>query len=114
MFAKFNENFNIFLFYESKLDAIFPNNQYHLNRLKTLRCDRNRHGGGLILYVHKSISCKPLKIPFFGLNIEIIALEFHQIKRKWLFMVDMNPTEHALATVQFKYTHHHNCMLPIT
>ena len=37
-------------------------------------------------YVHEEIPCKSLKIPLFDLNIEIIGLEFHQIKRKWLFV----------------------------
>ena len=83
MFAKFIKNFNIFLISGSKLDATFPNKQFHLKEFKIFRCDCNRHNGGLILYVHEGIACKPLKIPFFGLDIKIIALEFHLIKRKW-------------------------------
>ena len=74
MFAEFMENLNKFLNSESKFDVISPNIQFHLNRFKTFRCDLNRYRGGLILYVHEDISGKPLKVLFFGLNIEIIAL----------------------------------------
>ena len=38
-----------------------------------------RNGGGLILYVHEGIPCKPWKIPLFDISIKIIGLEFHQI-----------------------------------
>ena len=82
MFAEVIGNFNIFLISESKLDDTCPNKQFYINGFKIFRCDRDRYGGGLILYVHEGIPCKPLKIPLFDLNIEIIGLEFHQIKRK--------------------------------
>ena len=88
MFAEFIENFNIFLISESKKFSLFliSDKKFHINDFKIFICDRNRYGGGLILYVHEGISCKPLKIPLFDLNIEIICLEFHQVKRKWLFV----------------------------
>ena len=77
MLAEFIEYFNIFLISESK--------QFHINDFKIFRCDRNRDGGALI-YIHSGIHCKPLKIPLFDLNIEIMGLEFHKVKRKWLFV----------------------------
>ena len=82
MFAEFIENFNIFLISESKKFSLFliSDKKFHINDFKIFICDRNRYGGGLILYVHEGISCKPLKIPLFDLNIEIICLEFHQVK----------------------------------
>ena len=91
MFAEFIENFNIFLISESKLDDTFPNRQFHINGFKIFRCDRNRYVGGLILYVQERIPCKPLKILPFDLKIEIIGFEFHQIKRKWLFVGTYKP-----------------------
>ena len=91
MFAGFIKNFNIFLISESKLDDTFPDKQFHINGFKIFRCDRNRYVGGLILYVNKGIPCKPLKVPLFDLNIEVIGLEFHQIKRKWVFVGTYKP-----------------------
>ena len=81
MFTEFIENFNIFLISKSKLDDTFPDKQFHINSFKIFRCDRNRYGGVLISYAHEGIACKPLKILLFYLNIEIIGLELHQIKR---------------------------------
>ena len=76
MFAGFTESFNIFLISEYKLTGrYFPVRQFHINGFKIFR-----YGGGLILYVSEKIPCKSLKFPLFDLNIEIIGLEFHQIK----------------------------------
>ena len=69
----------------------FPDKQFHINSFKIFRCDRNRYGGGLILYIHEGIPCKPLKTPLFDLNKEIIDLEFHQTERKWLFVGTYKP-----------------------
>ena len=77
MFAEFIGNFNIFLISESKLDGTFPDKQFHINGFTIFRCDRNRYGGGLILYVYEGISFKSLKIPLFDLDIEIISLEYN-------------------------------------
>ena len=85
MFAEFIENFNIFIISESTLGNTFPNKQFHINGFKIFRCDRNRYGGGLILYVHEEISCKPLKIPLFDLIIKIIGLESSSNETKMAF-----------------------------
>ena len=53
MFAEFTENFNIFIISESTLDNTFPNKQFHINGFKIFRCDRNRYGDSLILYVYE-------------------------------------------------------------
>ena len=91
IFAEFIENFNIFLISESKLDDTFPSEEFRISGFKIFRYDCNRYWGGLIIYVHEGISCKPWKIPLFDLKIEIISSEFHQIKRKWLFVGTYKP-----------------------
>ena len=47
--------FDVFLVSESKLDHTFPSNQFRINGYKIFRLDRNRFGGGLILYINKNI-----------------------------------------------------------
>ena len=91
MLSEFIENFKIFLVSETKLDDAFPDKQFRINGFTIFRCDCNRYRGSLMLYVHEEISCKPLKLPLFDLNIEIIGLEFHQIKLKWLFVGTYKP-----------------------
>ena len=78
--------FDIFLISESKLDNTFPINQFAIGGYKVFRRDRNRFGGGLILYINENIPCKPLSNhPMFS-DLELMAFELHQSKRKWLFL----------------------------
>ena len=53
--------------------------QFHIFSFKVFRRDRNRFGG-------KNIPRRPLNDhPSFP-NLELIAIEIHQNKRKWLFI----------------------------
>ena len=49
-----------------------------------IRLDRNRYGGGLVLHVNEQVPCKKLTNYENPIASEIIVLEFHQSKRKWL------------------------------
>ena len=78
--------FDLFLILESKLDSTFPMNQFHIFGLKVFRRDCNPFVGGLILYINENIPCGPLNDhPTFP-NLELIAIEIHQNKRRWLFI----------------------------
>ena len=44
--------FDVFLVSESKLDHTFLSNQFRMNGYKIFRLDRNRFGGGSILYIN--------------------------------------------------------------
>ena len=48
--------------------------------------DRNRFGGGLILYINENIPCRPLSDHPTFLNLGLIAIEIHQNKRRWLLI----------------------------
>ena len=61
-FVFFNDTrelFDVFLNCESKLDHIFPSNQFENNDYKIFRVDCSRFEGGLIIYVNEDIPCKP-------------------------------------------------------
>ena len=61
-------------------------NQFHIFGFKVFRLDRNRFGGGLILYINENIPCRPINDhPTFP-NLELIAIEIHQNKRRWIFI----------------------------
>ena len=62
MIAETITNFDIFLISKSKIDSTFPNMQFKINGYKLFRCDRNRFGRGLMLYLNEKIPCKFLKI----------------------------------------------------
>ena len=55
MMANITSNFSLFLISESNLDLSFPNPQFKINGYKIFRRDRNRYGGGLLLYVNEEI-----------------------------------------------------------
>ena len=80
------KNFDIFLISEAKLDSSFPNRQFGLPSYKLFRKDRNGFGGGLIFYVKDDIPCKPLNNHDSFSNSEILVLEIHDKKRKWLLI----------------------------
>ena len=67
-------------------DNTFRINKFSLRGHEVFRRDRNRFGGGLILYFNENIPCKPLTDhPVFS-DLEMMAFELHQSKRKWLVL----------------------------
>ena len=71
---------------ESKLDHTFPSDQFRINGYKIFRLDRNRFGGGLMLYINENIPCKTLQEHIHLPNFEVIATEFYQNNKKWLLL----------------------------
>ena len=82
--------FDVFLVFESKLDHTFLINQFRINSYKIFRLDRNRFGGGLILYINENIPCRPLQEHVHLPNFEVIAIEFYQ-NQKWLLLGPYKP-----------------------
>ena len=87
--------FDLFLISKSKLDSTFPMNQFHIFGFKVFRRDRNRFGGGLILYINENIPCRPLNDHPTFLNLELIAIEIHQNKSRWLLIGIYKPTSQS-------------------
>ena len=88
MIAEIIKDFDIFLISESKLDSTFPNAQFKITGFKIFSYERNRFGGGLllyvILYVNDKIPSKFLDKHSISTDIELIAVEFHHNKCRWL------------------------------
>ena len=78
-------NFDIFLISESKIDSTFPL-QCKINGYKLFRRDSKRFGGGLMLYLSEEISYKFLSNHPIVPNAEMICIEFHQLKLKWVLL----------------------------
>ena len=99
--------FDIFLISESKLDCTFPLNQFHIAGFKQFRRDRNRFGGGLMLYINENIPCRPLnEHPKFP-DLELIVFELHQSKHKSLFLGIYKP----LCQNEIHFLHRINSIL---
>ena len=71
---------------ETKLSDEFPDGQFIIDGYcnpAQFRKDRNKHGGGLVVYVKTGIPVKRVKA-LEPANLEIICIEITIAKRKWL------------------------------
>ena len=77
-------NIDILIVTESKLDSSFPDCQFKIDGFsKPFRKDRNRNGGGVIIFVREDIPCKELSFDNPN-DFESIFLEINLRHTKWL------------------------------
>ena len=77
---------------ETKLDDTYPISQFHIDGYSMpYRLDRNRNGGGVIIYVREDIPSKILRKHFFPNDIEGIFVEINFRKSKWLLCGTYHP-----------------------
>ena len=94
-------DFDFSIMSESKSDNTLPNNNFKTAFHKMFWLDRSRYGGGTVLYIHENISSEILNDHTISTTIsEIIIIDFHQSKRKWLSSV-----------LAFYYTRHENIIV---
>ena len=83
---------DILVITESKLDSSFPTNQFIIDGFsKPYRLDRNRNGGGILIYIRQDIPSKELKIHTFSDDVEGIFVELNLRKVKWLLLGTYHP-----------------------
>ena len=91
------DNIDILMISETKIDASFPIGQFLLNGYSTpFRLDRNAHGGGILLYVPEGIPSKLLLVeenPIEGFFVEINLRN----KKEWLISCSYNPPKTSLS-----------------
>ena len=84
--------FDILIITETKLDETYPISQFHIDGYSMpYRLDRNRNGGGVIIYVREDIPSKILRKHFFPNDIEEIFVEISFRKSKWLLCGTYHP-----------------------
>ena len=67
---------DILVLTETKLDKSFPTNQFLIEGFsKPFRLDRNRNGGGLLVYIREDIPCKELKFHSFAEILKAFLLK---------------------------------------
>ena len=85
-------NIDILLLTETKIDASFPNTQFRIDGFSApFRLDRNRFGGGVLIYVREDIPCKQLTKHILPDDIEGIFVEINLRKTKWLLFGGYHP-----------------------
>ena len=77
---------------ESKLDDTFPPDQFQIEGFsRPIRLDRNRNGGGLIIFVRDGLTCKELKPRKLYPSLECTFFELRIRQCKWLVVTGYNP-----------------------
>ena len=86
------DNIDILMISETKIDASFPIGQFLLNGYSTpFRLDRNAHGGGILLYVREDIPSKVLLVEENLIEGFIVEINLTNNKKKWLLSCSYNP-----------------------
>ena len=79
-------NLDILTIQETKLDSSFPTQQFTLEGYsEPYRLDKNREGGGVLVYVREDIPSKQLSEHNFNRNVEGLFIEVNFRKTKLLF-----------------------------
>ena len=88
-------NLDILVITETKLDSTFSTNQFHINGFsKPYRRDRDRNGGGIMIYIREDIPSRKLS-PALPNDIETLFIEINLRKYKWLLCGCYHPPNQA-------------------
>ena len=86
-----NHKVDIIVIAESKLDHTFPDSSFRISGYnKPFRKDRNRNGGGILVFIRDDILCIELQINFFN-EFEAFFVEINRSHSKWLFVACYHP-----------------------
>ena len=75
--------FDVACFCETKLDDSIPNSFFNNNFYTKIRFDRNRHGGGLIVFIKNGIKIKRI---FLHNQIELVYFQIEIKSQKFNFV----------------------------
>ena len=89
-----SNNIDILVIQETKLDATFPEGQFLIPGFKKpFRRDRDKHGGGILIYVRNDIPSREVKTFNIEGNTEGIFVELNFRKSKWLLLAAYKPPD---------------------
>ena len=87
-----SDNIDAVIIGETKLDDSFPISQFKVEGFaEPFRLDRDKNGGGILIYVRDFIPCERLRKHAFPHDIEGIFLELNFRKSKWLLFATYHP-----------------------
>ena len=87
-------NIDILVLTETKMDSSFPNAEFRIDGFSSpFRFDRNRFGGGVLIYVREDITCKQLTKHILPDEMEGIFDEINLRKTKWLLFDGYRPPQ---------------------
>lgn len=95
---------DIIVLQETKLDPSFPTHQFLINGYKQpYRLDRNRWGGGVMIYIREDIPSRKLNRHNFTKNVEGLFIEVNLRKMKFLLFGIYHSThpEYGLSDTEY-------------
>ena len=97
-------NLDILVLTETKLDHTFPEKQFYVpGYKKPFRKDRNKNGGGVMIYVREDIPSDILMKHNIGENIEAIFVEINLRKNKLLLVGTYHSINAKYGTTDEEY-----------
>ena len=94
-----HKNLDILIIGETKLDNTFPENQFSIPGYKIpYRLDRNRNGGGVMIYVREDIPSDILSKRNIHQTVEAIFVEINLRKNKFLLVGAYHSTSASYGT----------------
>ena len=92
LLSEIRDKIDLLMISETKLNSSFPNAQFYMKSYsKPYRLDRNRKGGGIILYVREDIRLKLINSSCTNHNKEYFLVELNLRKQKWPIICNYNP-----------------------
>ena len=89
---------DILIVTETKLDSTFPTSQFVIDGYsEPYRFDRNRNGGGVLIYIREDIPSKLLADHKLPHDIEGIFVELNLRKKKWLLFGSYHPLANQMS-----------------
>ena len=83
------------MIFESKLDDSFPHGQFLIEGFQApFRFDRNKNGGGILLYVGEDIPARVFSNEFPSAESFFVEIILH--KKKWLINCSCNPNKNNI------------------
>ena len=83
---------DILVITETKLDNTFLTSQFMIQGFsEPYRIDRNRYGGGVMIYIREDIPSRLLKKHNFPVDIEGMFIEINLRKTKWVHFGSYHP-----------------------
>ena len=93
------EEIDILMITEAKLDDSFPVSQFFIQGFCTLfRLDRNKNGGGILLYIRSNITSTKFNRYIIKNQIEAFFVEIRIRNSIWLLCCSYNPSKLQIAS----------------
>ena len=86
------DDIDILVIVETKLDASFPINQFLIPGFKTpYRLDVSDKSGGLLVYVKDCLLATEIKVDYMSPDVQVIPFELNTRKQRYLLLPVYRP-----------------------